>query len=142
LDFRQLYPYRCITIKENNGKYELIENPDADTIETDLKPAIEETSLNQILISLISDKNNISLKTELHNPKALAVLKMLADYFESKDYTITAGVINGFITTYMEYMVSHKRKSRAEIVKALSSWIEREERNKQNSTNLMIGKTE
>lgn len=110
---------------ENEVSYELIENVDAEIID-DMKPSVDETSLNQILISLISDKRNISLKTELHNPKALAVLSMLSDYFERKEYTITSGVIDKFIETYMEYMVSNKRRSRKEIIKALTAWFERE----------------
>lgn len=115
-------------MKENTSEepYEMIENEDAEIIEDDLKPSLDETSLNQILISLISDKKNISLKTELHNPKALAVLSMLSDFFRRKKYLITAGVIDKFIETYMEYMVSNKRRSRKEIIQALTAWFERE----------------
>lgn len=114
-------------MKENDieESYEMIENEDAEAID-DLKPSLDETSLNQILISLISDKKNISLKTELHNPKALAILSMLSNFFRRKEYNITAGVIDKFIETYMEYMVSNKRRSRKEIIRALTAWFERE----------------
>ena len=109
--------------KEND--FQDIENIDAEVYENDLKPAVDDLSLNKILISLISDKKNISLKTELHNPLGLSVLNMLADYFESKDYPISAGILRDFIETYMEYMVSYKRKSRKEVIKALTGWMDK-----------------
>lgn len=126
--------------QENENNFELIENVDAEVID-DLKPTVDETSLNQILISLISDKKNISLKTELHNPKALAILSMLSDFFKRKKYLVTSAVIDKFIETYMEYMVSNKRRSRIEIIKALTAWFEKEN-TLQDTDNLTINNSE
>lgn len=83
-------------------------------------------SLHDILVSLISDKTNISLKTEIHNPKALTFLFMFKEYVKTKGYEKFSDFLNSSINIYMEYMVSHNRKSRKEVIKALSSWYERE----------------
>ena len=71
---------------ENENGFEHIENKDAEVLQG-FKPSLDDdTSLNQILVSLISDKKNISLKTELHNPKGLAILDMLSEYFKRKNW--------------------------------------------------------
>lgn len=87
----------------------------------------EDISLQQILVSLISDKKNLTLKTEIHNPKALASLYVLKEYFKTIECKQTAKLIDSFIAIYLEYMVSYNRKSRKEVIKAVSSWIEKEQ---------------
>ncbi len=104
---------------------------DQEVFDKELKDS-DNSSIQQILISLISDKRNLTLKTEIHNPKALASLNMLMRYFERINCPITASVIRKFIEVYLEYMVSYNRKSRKEIIKALSSWIEKEYSQNQN----------
>ena len=91
-----------------------------------------ETSLNQILISLISDKENISLKTEIQNPRALTFLYMFKEFVKIKGYENFSDLLNSEINIYLEYMVSNKRKSRKEIETILSSWYEREYGSKSN----------
>lgn len=111
-------------MNKDNSNTEYIENKDQKILknltETNIDPSIQ-----HILQSLISDKGNISLKTEINNPTALALLNLLGKWFKSKGYTTSFKTIDSFIQLYMEYMVSNKRKSRKEIIKALSSWIEK-----------------
>lgn len=82
--------------------------------------ATDDTTIQQILISLISDKKNLTLKTEIQNPKGLASLYTLKEYFISIECPITAKIINSFIDIYLEYMVSNKRRSRKEVIHAIS----------------------
>ena len=58
----------------------------------------------------------------------MAGLKGLANYLEILDYPKSSEIIMDFIRSYLEYMVSYKRLSRIEIIKAftLSSKIENE----------------
>ena len=94
-------------------------------------------SIQDILVSLISDKQNLTLKTEIHNPRGLTALSLLQEYFKGIRCSITARIIGKLIDVYLEYMVSYNRKSRKEIIKALSSWIEKEYSANQNK--LLIG---
>lgn len=73
------------------------------------------TILNKLLTN-----DDIALKTELHNPLALAQLKTLAEYFKSINFINCEKTINAFIEAYCEYMVSYKRQGRLEITKAVS----------------------
>ena len=84
-----------------------------------------EISIQQILNNLLNSDKNLSLKTEIHNPKKLATLLTLANYLKSRKYVKTYKLIDGFIKTYLIYMVSNKRKSRTEVIKALTSLIEK-----------------
>ena len=58
----------------------------------------------------------------------MAGLKGLANYLEILSYPKSSKIIMDFIRSYLEYMVSYKRLSRIEIIKAftLSSKIENE----------------
>lgn len=116
-----------------NNDIELTDNPDANNLSNILTTSKIAPSLQDILISLISDKSNITLKTEIHNPLALTLIKMFGGFFERKGYTITANYIEMLINTYLEYMVSNKRKSRKEVIKALSSWMEKYDVNNQGN---------
>lgn len=82
-------------------------------------------SIQQILNNLLNSDKNLSLKTEIYNPKKLASLFTLAKYLKSKKYFKSYKLIIGFIDTYLTYMVSNKRKSRIEVIKALTSVIEK-----------------
>ncbi len=91
-----------------------------------------ELSLQQILVSLISDKKNLTLKTEINNPRALACLHVFMKYFKQIGYVHTSKMIESFIDIYLEYMVSNDRKSRKEVIKALTNWFEKEYSAKSN----------
>ena len=114
----------------------LIDNPDDKILNEIIKPTVDTPSLNQILLALISDKENIELKTEIHNPFALTLIKMFGLMFERKGYPKTKKFITDLIKYYLEYMVSNKRKSRKEIENILKSWIEKV--NTDNENRLVI----
>jgi len=83
-------------------------------------------TLQQILNNLLDGKENLELKSHIFKPKALAGLKSLSRYLKKLEYVNSSEIINKFIRTYLEYMVSYKRLSRTEIIKAftLSNKIE------------------
>jgi len=83
-------------------------------------------SLQQILVSMISDKENISLKTEINNPEALTFIYMFQTYVKLRGYEKYGKFLLDSINIYLEYMVSNKRKSRKEIERILSSWYEKQ----------------
>ncbi len=95
-----------------------------------------EISIQQILNNLLNSDKNLSLKTEIYNPKKLATLLTLAKYLKSKKYIKTHNLIIGFIDTYLKYMVSNKRKSRTEVIRALTPLIQRTEL--ENKSNVQI----
>lgn len=77
-------------------------------------------TLQQILNNLLDGKENLELKSHIFKPKALAGLKGLANYLEILGYPKSSGIIKSFIRSYLEYMVSYKRLSRIEIIKAFT----------------------
>jgi hypothetical protein len=88
---------------------------------------VDDVSLNQILNNLLSAKENLELKTHVFKPKELSALTVLAKYLRDKEFFISATVLDNFIELYLKYMVSYKRLSRKEVIKALSSMIPEEE---------------
>ncbi len=78
-------------------------------------------TIQQILNNLLNSDKNLALKTEINKPKKLAILLTLAKYLKSQKYIKSHNLIIGFIDTYLIYMVSNKRKSRIEVIKALSN---------------------
>lgn len=85
-------------------------------------PLKDITSL-KILNNLLDADDNLELKTHIHKPKQLTSLFILAEYLKKLDYPKSAKLIDNFIEQYLKYMVSFKRMSRIEIIKALSSFI-------------------
>ncbi len=77
-------------------------------------------SFQQILNNLLDGKENLELKSHIFKPKALAGLKSLSNYLKVLKYPTSAEVIDKFITTYLEYMISYKRLSRTEVIKAFT----------------------
>jgi len=112
---------------------ETIQNSDVDIVSEVLGKAETETSIFNILISLISDYKHLTLKTEIHNPKAITFIEMFGKSFTARGYEKTGKYYKDFINTYKANMVSYKRKSRDEIIKAISSWIENRQ-NKESNT--------
>lgn len=92
-----------------------------------------EISFQQILNKLL-DKDNLELKTEISKPKQLAVLSVFSQYIKSFGFNLCSNLIDNFIKTYYTNMVSFNRKSRTEIIKALSSIL------KDNDSKTTIGK--
>jgi len=89
--------------------------------------ATNDITIQQILNNLINSDKNIALKTEIYNPKKLATLLSYAEYLKSRKFVKSYKIIFNFIETYLKYMVSNKRKSRMEVIKALTNLTERKE---------------
>lgn len=79
-----------------------------------------EITSNQILNNLLHSDKNLALKTEISQPKKLALLLSLANYLKIEGYPKSSKIIIDFIENYLTYMVSNGRKSRKEIIKALT----------------------
>ena len=95
-----------------------------------------EISIQQILNNLLNSDKNLSLKTEIYHPKKLAILLTLAYYLKGKKYIKTYNLIKDFIETYLKYMVSNKRKSRNEVIRALAPLIQRTELENKSNVNI------
>lgn len=99
----------------------------------------EDISLQQILNNLLDGKHNLDLKSEIFKPKDLASLKIFGEFLGKLKYPKSQIVIESFLKTYLRYMVSYERKSRTEIIKAISSLfeIENKQLSKKLTTNLV-----
>lgn len=84
-------------------------------------------TVQQILNNLINSDKNLFLKTEIYNPMKLATLFSLAEYLKVKKYVKTHKLIKNFIEIYLKYMISNKRKSRSEVIQALTNLIQPKE---------------
>lgn len=105
-----------------------------DLMEKEMIP-IKDISLQKILNNLLDGKDNLELKTHIFKPKQLASLLTLANYLKTLELDKSSKLIIEFIRIYLEYMVSFKRLSRIEVIKAISSFYESESlSNKQKLT--------
>jgi len=84
----------------------------------------EEISLQQILNNLLSGDKDLDLKTHIHRPKQLASLVVMSNHLDDTGFDGSAKLIDKFINKYSRYMVSFKRMSRIEIIKALSHLVD------------------
>ena len=109
----------------DDSEMSFIDNPDSKTLNNIIKPSVEIPSIQQIVLALISDKDNIELKTEIYNPLAMTLIEMFGKTFKQKGYLKTDLFIESLIFIYRLNMVSNKRKSRIEVEHILSSWMEK-----------------
>lgn len=92
----------------------------------DLKE-ITETSLNDILMRMLEGDKDLDLKTHIISPINLARLKLCSDFLKMEKLPKSGELISKFITTLNRYMVSFDRLSRTEIIKAISSLLDKEQ---------------
>ena len=90
----------------------------------------KDTTLQDILLDLMDGDTNLELKTQIFNPKDLACLTMIGDVLAKYKLKKSSSLILAFITDYLRNMVSYQRKSRTELVTAISGLLDREERKK------------
>lgn len=83
-------------------------------------------SLQQILNNLLDGSQNLDLKTQIVKPKQLASLNVLSDLLKEMKFKDSSKMLKDFIEIYLRYMVSYERQSRKEIIRAVSSLLERE----------------
>ena len=99
---------------------------------TELRESMDEIiptknySLQKILNNLIQDDDNIDLKTHIFKPKQLAGLMVIQEYLETIELNESAKLIKTFMKHFKRLMISYKRLSRIEIIKAISSMLEKE----------------
>ena len=102
----------------------------------------------KVLMELItSDEDTLDLRTEVNEPKELALLKEWSKYAreewisnvkdesEKMKEDKLSGLIKRFYTNYERLMFSIDRKSREEIVKVLTAFFYKEKENLQNNSN-------
>lgn len=80
--------------------------------------------VQEILNVLLEGDNNLDLKTHILKPKQLSSLKVLADVLKISEYPKSAALIESFLMTYLRYMISYKRLSRGEIIRALTTNVQ------------------
>jgi hypothetical protein len=78
----------------------------------------KETRLEDILSNLIN-KDNIELKTEIHNPLTISVLDVLAISLKNHNLNISSELLSNFLLWFRINMISYKRLSRHEIIKGI-----------------------
>jgi len=83
-------------------------------------------SLQEILVSLLKADKDLDFKTHINSPMALTGLYLLGKQLKSNQLIISAKIIETFIEKYLKYMVSYNRLGRTEIVKAISSLLDKE----------------
>lgn len=82
---------------------------------------IQDSSFKEILNNLLDGEQNLDLKTHIHKPKELASLNVISTLLETMGYNKSSNLILQFIEIYLRYMVSFKRLSRSEIIRAISN---------------------
>lgn len=91
----------------------------------ELQKPLDSITLKQILNTLL-DKKDLELKTEIHNPRYLAILKMWSIHLKERKYPLSSLTIKTFIELILLYMVSYKRQRVKEVIHALSYLLEKE----------------
>jgi len=86
----------------------------------------KDISLQKILNNLIEGDKNLDLKTHIFKPKQLAGLVVIQEYLKIIGLTKSSDLIKSFMKHFKRLMVSYKRLSRIEIIKAISSILEKE----------------
>jgi len=81
-----------------------------------------EDSLSMAIRELFSDEN-IPLKTEIPNPKALTGLQCISRLLTNSGHDDLGDMLSDYIDDYRINMVSYNRKSRSEVVTALSEVV-------------------
>ena len=82
----------------------------------------DDITIQQILNNLLDGKKNLDLKSHIFKPKQLASLYSFAENLKTNKLPKSSKVIINFIKRYLRYMVSYKRYSRNEIIKAVSTY--------------------
>jgi len=82
---------------------------------------IQSSSFKEILNDLLDGDENLDLKTQIFKPKDLASLNVISVLLENMGFNKSSNLIMQFIEVYLRYMVSYKRLSRSEIIKAISN---------------------
>jgi hypothetical protein len=85
----------------------------------DLMKSEEPESFEKILVSL-NDKEKVETQTEIQNPLNITRLQIFGVALKSSNKPLCAELIESFCLMYKINMLSHNRKSREEIIAALT----------------------
>lgn len=83
--------------------------------------ASDEITAEKILQYLLTSDKNLSLKTQVNDPVALAIYRSFMIHLQSMKLKKSSKVMKEFLVSYLEFMVSYKRQSRDEVIRALTS---------------------
>jgi len=86
----------------------------------DLHPIDDDLTFEKILNALLSGDDNLDLKTHINKPKQLAGLKIIENVLTNAGCKKSSKIIDAFTLKYLRYMVSFKRLSRTETIRAIS----------------------
>jgi hypothetical protein len=86
----------------------------------DLTPSDDDLTFEKILNALLDGDKNLDLKTHINKPKQLASLKIIEDVLKDAKCFKASALVDAFTKKYLRYMVSFKRMSRTETIRAIS----------------------
>ncbi len=86
----------------------------------DLTPTDDDLTFEKILNALLDGDKNLDLKTHVNKPKQLASLRIIENILKDAKCPIASGLVDVFTQKYLRYMVSFRRMSRTETIKAIS----------------------
>lgn len=89
---------------------------DLSEVKSDLTPI-------SVLNNMITGKTDVDLKSDISNPKALALLKTISKVYGSLDFTLAHDYIEFFIKHFLRYRISKNRLSRIEVKDVLSAQV-------------------
>lgn len=72
-------------------------------------------------LQLLLNRDDIDLKTEINNPRAIATLQTIAHVLEDIEFINSSKSLSLYIDYFLGDMLSHKRKSRKEFIDAFRS---------------------
>lgn len=99
----------------------------------------EEETFEKILSKMLESDKNLPLKTHIVFPHEISVLSVIAEKLENDKFLKSASLLKIYIQKYIEYMVSYKRLSREEIVRAFVARTQSEESTKEARIKRLLG---
>jgi hypothetical protein len=83
--------------------------------------ASDELTAEKILQYLLTSDKHLALKTHVMDPTGLAIYRAFLQHMRNMKLPKSEKVMKEFLLAYLEFMVSYKRLSREEVIKALTS---------------------
>lgn len=79
------------------------------------------STANELLNGMVTEDENLALKSDVDNPLALNVLNMVKDYLKTNKMNKSSTLLDGFITGYLRYRIPYKRMSRKEMIEGITA---------------------
>ena len=103
----------------------------------------EESKTDEEIAQLVSELINskdVELKTQIDNPVLISLMDTLADYLADRNLQQSSNLIANLLFHFRVNMVSYKRKSREEYIKALIGVKEEEKEKQEEILKKLLGK--